>query len=447
MGARRRRRRGRRLLLLLLLAVLLPIGGWVAGILPGGGRSPTGAPSTDDAERRPFTVTLLRSEDRSPIAGARISVRSAWGESAHEGASDERGRARFERAPPGPLRVDVSAPGRRRSLWTAAGPGADITLVVPPGRVRRGRVRRPDGSPVRGRVHLLGASGRKLAQADTDADGRFRIVDHPSALYVCIEPEDGAPAVTPLGEDLVVERGKEVRGRLLGARGGRLEVFIRLVTPEDVIVEARARWKVAGDGSFVGHLPPDATAWALYGGAPLSVREGEIPLPRRVAVRGRVAGPRGAPAPGAQVEFHPYVGGDFPVPVPPRRVVTGPDGSFAVDDLSAGRYEVAVHRSGCRPFVVDEYRTGSGDLDIRLRRGHRLRGRVQAADGTPVEGAFVLAFLDGDWRRDVTDHQGVFVMAGLPETVPDLRVVHAGFGDTSLQSVSTHDELVVTLRR
>ncbi|MGH7162474.1 MAG: hypothetical protein ACREID_03235, partial [Planctomycetota bacterium] len=83
MAARRRGPGGKLLgaiVLLLLLAALLPLSGYVAGILPGGGRRPAqGAAARAASFAGGFKVTVLRAEDSSPVEGATIVVRGLAG--------------------------------------------------------------------------------------------------------------------------------------------------------------------------------------------------------------------------------------------------------------------------------------------------------------------------------------------------------------------------------
>jgi hypothetical protein len=137
--------------------------------------------------------------------------------------------------------------------------------------------------------------------------------------------------------------------------------------------------------------------------------------------------------------------------VPRIEVQTGPDGRFA----TSAPEEVSVELV----FDHDEYQSvmrlsqaPQNDMRIRMRRYHRLAGRVQWVSGAPVDGAEVnwsdtggLEIVDQD---AVTSADGRFEFARVPDSI-ELIVKGPDNGLTverDLALVGDVTNLVVTLR-
>jgi hypothetical protein len=152
------------------------------------------------------------------------------------------------------------------------------------------------------------------------------------------------------------------------------------------------------------------------------------PSPALGAIAGRVtAAASGQPLPRARIVVtSPALSGA-------RVTLTGPDGRYRVEELPAGRYTVAVVKSGFVPAIVgDETDQGAFELapgerrdgvDVALARAGAISGRVLDEDGTPFEGATVEVWrtrLSGGQRilvavgRATTDDRGEFRVGGLP---------------------------------
>jgi hypothetical protein len=99
------------------------------------------------------------------------------------------------------------------------------------------------------------------------------------------------------------------------------------------------------------------------------------------------------------------------VPTRTGQATTIPDGSFSLDDLSRGRYNILVASVDAEGFAfLPSVASGADDLDLVLRPGGKVEGLVVDAEGAPVANAIVaLAAIDGRKVRGVqsrTDGSG-----------------------------------------
>jgi hypothetical protein len=394
---RRKQRRGKllgALALLLLLVSILPLGGFVAGILEGGGARPDPsrpAPHPDD----PGDLSVLAAADGAPVEGAVLLV----------GGAPAKG-GRF------------------------------------------GTVRFRGGRPALARVALLDPLGAVIAESETDASGRYALPDDARAAAVCATAPGFAPAIAEEG-DLLLGAGVELRGRLLGTSGGTIEVYA-LVAGADRPLVTRAVWSVGEDGAFAGHLPPGARAVAVRDGMPFALREGEIELPRVVRAGGRVLAANGEGVAGAEVLLRPLLGEDFPPPMPPLRVVTGADGSFARERVAAGAWAVEARAPGYAAGLLPEVDFGSGPVEIVLEPGFAVGGRVLDVAGRPVAGAELIALpIVEDARSPVrarSGEDGAFRLDGLPGHAVRLRVESSRHHPTTIESIGPRSELRILLQ-
>jgi len=116
---------------------------------------------------------------------------------------------------------------------------------------------------------------------------------------------------------------------------------------------------------------------------------------------------------------------------PVATAISGSDGSFSFEGVRAGSYFVEARGAWHVPEAPVQARvapSGSGGpVEVWVRRGGRVVGRVERPDGSPAAGAGVslrpgaldlierarsgdLCFLD-----TVADDQGVFILAGVPQ--------------------------------
>ena len=130
-------------------------------------------------------------------------------------------------------------------------------------------------------------------------------------------------------------------------------------------------------------------------GVTAGTRELRIEVARGRAIAGRVVDEDGHPVAGKVVSLEPLpaaVVDDVWIPGPffSRSMRTGPDGAFRLEGLPPGTY--SVHAGGGSPpedayfhWARHDIPAGKEDLEIRLRRGTSIRGRVLDEAGKPVD--------------------------------------------------------------
>lgn len=185
----------------------------------------------------------------------------------------------------------------------------------------------------------------------------------------------------------------------------------------------RATLYVISPGHAIG-----GTTVSLPPSGPLLIR-----LRGTTTLRGRVSGERVGPIEGARVSIASILDdqgqgpGMLLVPDPQLdgvATVTQRDGSFELTGLPRGQsvnvlIEATGHATGYRPLALSGTER-SGPLEIVLRTGALIRGRVRFADGTPVIGAQVCAqacddhqSAESSWGETLSDERGEYALEGL----------------------------------
>lgn len=314
--------------------------------------------------------------------------------------------------------VEATAPGQAELASIPlenVTPELAITLALVPAYRVPVQVRAPDGTPVAGaRVTLSNASIGLLPRlAVTGPDGEVAMGPVVPGPYVLRAHADGllpSPPVSvsidgpdaPLQVLTLAEPGR-IAGRVVDEDGHPVD---------DARVELEAEHLfTAGEGQARARLAQAA----LRSAGSLGVTTGPVPA-----------------VPEASDEAEADLG---------TSVLSGPSGRFSFDMLVPGRYRLRASHGRYAQSEVLEVRLGSArvraDVELVLRTGHRLTGRVRDGNDRPVEGAMVV--LD-DGRRAFTDARGVFD-AGIRRG-PQHLVVHAdGLAPTTLD-VEVDDEPV-----
>ena len=232
---------------------------------------------------------------------------------------------------------------------------ADGPDATPTGSLT-GRVVTLDGRPVTGARVWIEGSEKPLAEAKSDADGRFRL--------------------------------------------GPIAAAYRYSS--DLLVEADGLGRRYVDGVSV------------LAGADHDV--GDIVLQPGRLFAGQVSGPDGMPLAGARVKVTSYrfIMGHTWMPIcRPWELTTDADGRFRTPTLPVGKMEINVHAPGCRAVYVRRAvlpEDGGDQLDpIRLENDRPIPGVVLDEDGRPIAAATVWLFSE---RYDA-DQDGRFVLRGL----------------------------------
>jgi protocatechuate 3,4-dioxygenase beta subunit len=417
-----------------------------------------------------LTGRVIAAEDGAPIAGALVQVGGG------EALSGEDGSFRLAGLFPGKQALLARAPGRRLPdpIEVQLGVADAAEVVVPLERAARlrGAVVDLAGAPVPGAVVGGFAEGRgagPIEDAVTDAGGRF-VLDGlaPGTLELAVRGHVvREPEVVTIGE-----KDQEVTVRV--ARGATLAgVVVREGRPvADARVYARppndgwapdtrsgpdGRFRLAGlaPGTYlVGAESIEAGAFTRD--APLTLAEGDVradltlDLELAGAVAGVVVDEAGAPVAGARVELSLVGGRDY------GWDVTGADGSFEANALSGGgEYQIEVHPAqtpdltyrpagGRAPRVAvrDGRSRVTGVRVVVAREDLAIRGRVLAADGTPVPDVPVTASPAHDEREPgfavawaMTTADGSFAITGLVGGRYELAAYVAGGRRATLAGV------------
>ena len=78
----------------------------------------------------------------------------------------------------------------------------------------------------------------------------------------------------------------------------------------------------------------------------------------------------------------------------PAKAVSSSDGSFIYRQLGAGKYRVSIQQPGLLPTVKEAVVDWEQNVSIglvRVNRGKTISGIVRSEDGSPLEGATIIA--------------------------------------------------------
>ena len=137
-----------------------------------------------------------------------------------------------------------------------------------------------------------------------------------------------------------------------------------------------------------GHAVCDRSARL---GRPLAIRLGELKAAAaRESIAGRVVGANERGLAGAVVTAERRDGSRL---TPVAEAVSAGDGSFSLEALEAGAYEVSATADGLAKAVANGVRAGERQLVLRLVAGGRLRGMVrERANAKPIVGFSIVLF-------------------------------------------------------
>ena len=341
----------------------------------------------------------------------------------------------------------------------------------PPAPVLEGVVRGPDRKPIEKALVLAVASdslrrfspnGPAPLSARTDAAGRFRLLLRTREPHTVRVESPGLAAVTrrevsagtPLAFDLTA--GGAIEGTVRDGETAQPLAGSRVVARQhDAIsipglpdagrvvtrTDASGRFKLQGLAN--GRFSLAAGGRGRGAATRQSVRVGssvDLLLFPSGSISGTVLGADGRPVPGATVTAAAW-GSGFTEPADAR-------GTYEILGLAPGGYDVVAHAPGLAPTVVAGVaidRRTDALVDLVLRPGARVVGRLLADGDRAVAGQVALADLDGRTVPRVlaasfavaAGTDGRFAIEGVPVGEHALGVSAPGLG-RQRTAVSVH---------
>jgi RNA polymerase sigma-70 factor (ECF subfamily) len=385
-------------------------------------------------------VTVMPSSDAIPPAHAGTDGRFTIAE-IPEGLHD--------------VRVDSGGfPRAQVRISIVGGAGGDLDIALASAGRITGTVRLDSGEPVASARVAFFRDGHVLRtgrSCTTETNGHFEVGGiEAGPLVIVIRSGDlvfTAPLDVRTGSDTladaVLRRGSTLEGRLSSARGEPLTGLKVRASEEtagsdadwtlgrETTTDDSGRYVLAGlvEGSYRIAVEP------AEGGLELTVRDGvpvasastlDLVLPATGTVSGRVVGTDGRPAStGVHVTIVPANG------VAGRNrqslATVHEDGNFELGPIPEGDYFIGASRQGgdgrrsssCFESVRQAIHVTAGEqlshIELGLRAGHGVKGRVLDSLGSPVSGILVSlrSDLTAARRTERTDELGRFAIPWL----------------------------------
>ncbi len=222
-----------------------------------------------------------------------------------------------------------------------------------------------------------------------------------------IEDLEAVPGESIQELEIVLERGAAIAGRVLDAQGRPAsEAFLEVVDPGAGMTAARTdvSTQADGDGRYrLEGVEPGVRRVEVHWRDRRLTREievapGENALSLRFAggtqVSGRVSDGTGSPVAGAQAALVSPEG-------PPRMAAsaqTGADGTFRMDDVPDGSYQLRADARGYATAAADPRVEIAGapvtGLEVQLSAGTAVRGRLIGLEPQEAAGAQVTALME-----------------------------------------------------
>ncbi len=364
-------------------------------------------------------VTVVSASEK-PAPHATVSIAGVSLYPSRAAEADPEGHVRISGLSPGSyaLRARLGAEISVTELSVSLGRGEtkSITLKLGQGKNAEVVVTDADGDAPLASARITLAEGGLSPfplEAVTGKDGRAVVGPFsPGRAIVTVQkegyvpspslsvPEDGSPLRVSLG------RGAKIEGRIVDARGLPIDGATFVVVGTDVNggpIDDDPRARVFTSAHFTSRLSGPA---ALIPAGELGVVPGPVPPIPHGDFAGTSLAPQ-APVPGV---------------LPDEPWVSKRDGTFSLSPVTPGRVRVlARHPEYTDVFgdVVAITPGSSTHVDLTMRRGGSIEGRVQDPRGRAVPGMEVTALAThGSMERGArTASDGTFAFAAMPETV------------------------------
>jgi uncharacterized GH25 family protein len=404
-------------------------------------------------------------EAGKPIAKAHVTGGESWWMPASGGdaTTDDKGEFTFAALAAGShiLRAEDGehAPARSTPVTVADRPVSGITITMKEGGSIAGRVVDTQGHAVAYATLRVApkAEDQTLAarQAVTEKDGTFEVRGLSRAkLQVRASSDDASSKVVDVDAattahtkdlKLVLDETGTIAGIVVDGDGKPVPE-IQVTAVADYFAAERPSLAgvtsatTDGGGAFTLRGLPDGSyrlrsvrsgasmrGWEAPGvAAKVGDKNVKLTMPAPAVLVGKIQLENGQPPKLANIQlgFHPAT-------------PAGPDGSFRVEDLEPGKYDVRVHGPEFAQLTKSDVELTPGkttDLGtITVLRGRMLTGRVVDASGSPVAGARVsvsrtLLSMEGAQdqldtiaemtgaRTATTDQDGGFTIIGIART-------------------------------
>lgn len=378
---------------------------------------------------------IVYDPNQRPVAGARVRTQHYALEGSPivevSGSTSKDGRFVLEGVAPGRVTVVAEAAGWPEAASTEQRVGADskienLAIVLTTGGALSGSVVQAGGGPVPGAtVEVLRLADRAAAGRDVTAeDGSFRFDGLRPGDYtvsatagalrglatsVSVSAREEAQVSLVLGRDGITGRVIDAAGKPVG--GALVTGYSQLSSGlggSSTSTDREGKFQLSGLAGPPFRVQAEAThlgATEVRGVA--AGGSVELVLAGAGRVEGSVTDGTGA-VEELRLSLSPtndHVGGTFGRAR--SAALLSPDGSFAFDEVPAGRYRVQAEASG-RVDASEEVEVRAGAtsrIDLRLDRGITISGRV-VRDGAPVAGCTVL-------DRVTTGADGAFKLTGM----------------------------------
>lgn len=342
-----------------------------------------------DLQPAPCSISGRATDAHSgkPVEGVSISCwesRRKYPGLPFEGAtSDADGRWTLSTLPPGEWRMQIEMQGYRRKFVTATvneeRPAADLAVTLDPGAIVRGRVLKPDGTPLADTEVRVFLASYERNDESVSVHGTYKLTTDADGVFTPDAVEFGRWGLR------VVVHG--VGYAIVGPRDFRLGE-----QPEPITAQLRAGVRISGRVTNTDTGQPVEGALVTYNCR--DYRNKQVPL---------------------------------------EYVRTAADGTWSQSDLPPDAYQVGTQKggysragSGANAEVVVRQGEDVADIQLTLEPEAEVRGVVLGADGkTPLAGATVE--YQGQARKVTADAEGRFSLTVSPRGAQTLTVEAPGY--------------------